>query len=71
MSPPVAVASPAAAPNSTYALVILSLINLVNYLDRYIVTVALPHIQRDFQLDNTQAGLLGSFFMVVFMLPRP
>ncbi|MFY0580327.1 MFS transporter [Cystobacter fuscus] len=71
MSPPVAVASPAAAPNSTYALFILSLINLVNYLDRYIVTVALPHIQRDFQLDNTQAGLLGSFFMVVFMLASP
>jgi MFS transporter, Spinster family, sphingosine-1-phosphate transporter len=71
LSPPVAVASPAAAPNSTYALFILSLINLVNYLDRYIVTVALPHIQRDFQLDNTQAGLLGSFFMVVFMLASP
>ncbi|OJH35399.1 spinster family MFS transporter [Cystobacter ferrugineus] len=71
MSPPVAVASPSAAPNSTYALFILSLINLVNYLDRYIVTVALPHIQRDFQLDNTQAGLLGSFFMVVFMLASP
>ncbi|EPX63170.1 4-hydroxybenzoate transporter [Cystobacter fuscus DSM 2262] len=71
MSPPVAVATPAAAPNSTYALFILSLINLVNYLDRYIVTVALPHIQRDFQLDNTQAGLLGSFFMVVFMLASP
>ncbi|WNG20086.1 spinster family MFS transporter [Cystobacter fuscus] len=71
MSPPVAVAAPAAAPNSTYALFILSLINLVNYLDRYIVTVALPHIQRDFQLDNTQAGLLGSFFMVVFMLASP
>jgi MFS transporter, Spinster family, sphingosine-1-phosphate transporter len=71
LSPPIAVASPAAAPNSTYALFILSLINLVNYLDRYIVTVALPHIQRDFQLDNTQAGLLGSFFMVVFMLASP
>jgi MFS family permease len=58
-------------PNRTYALFILSLINLVNYLDRYIVTVALPHIQRDFQLDNAQAGLLGSFFMVVFMLASP
>lgn len=64
-------ASPTAAPHSGYALFILSLINLVNYLDRYIVTVALPHIQRDFQLDNAQAGLLGSFFMVVFMLASP
>jgi MFS transporter, Spinster family, sphingosine-1-phosphate transporter len=74
MSLPLTVAappSPATTPNRTYALFILSLINLVNYLDRYIVTVALPHIQRDFRLDNTQAGLLGSFFMVVFMLASP
>lgn len=71
-SPSVAApAAPTAAPHSGYALFILSLINLVNYLDRYIVTVALPHIQRDFQLDNAQAGLLGSFFMVVFMLASP
>jgi len=73
MSRPLAVAEnpSSATATSTYALLILSLINLVNYLDRYIVTVALPYIQRDFQLDNTQAGLLGSFFMVVFMLASP
>ena len=64
--------APSAATSSrNYALLILSLINLVNYLDRYIVTVALPYIKRDFQLDNTQAGMLGSFFMVVFMLASP
>ncbi|AKJ06626.1 sugar phosphate permease [Archangium gephyra] len=56
---------------SYYALLILSLINLVNYLDRYIVTVALPYIKQDFQLTNTQAGYLGSFFMLVFMLASP
>ncbi|HEY0094885.1 MAG TPA: hypothetical protein VGB96_11190 [Archangium sp.] len=61
MSLPIAVATPAStAPSATstsyYALLILSLINLVNYLDRYIVTVALPYIKQDFQLTNTQAG---------------
>ncbi|HYO53526.1 MFS transporter [Archangium sp.] len=76
MNPSTAVAAPSApatsaARTSYYALLILSLINLVNYLDRYIVTVALPFIKRDFQLDNTQAGLLGSFFMLVFMLASP
>ncbi len=76
MSRPAAVAGPppttaSATSTRTYALLILALINLVNYLDRYIVTVALPYIQRDFQLDNTQAGMLGSFFMVVFMLASP
>ncbi len=64
-------ASATAARTSGYALLILSLINLVNYLDRYIVTVALPYIKQDFQLDNTQAGMLGSFFMIVFMLASP
>jgi MFS transporter, Spinster family, sphingosine-1-phosphate transporter len=76
MSLPSAVATPSAPAASAartgyYALLILSLINLVNYLDRYIVTVALPYIKRDFQLTNTQAGYLGSFFMLVFMLASP
>ncbi|QRK04009.1 MFS transporter [Archangium violaceum] len=73
MSHPTAVAAPAptATRTSHYALLILSLINLVNYLDRYIVTVALPYIKQDFQLTNTQAGYLGSFFMLVFMLASP
>ncbi|HEX5748674.1 MAG TPA: MFS transporter [Archangium sp.] len=76
MSTTTAVATPTApAVSSTrtsyYALLILSLINLVNYLDRYIVTVALPYIKQDFQLTNTQAGYLGSFFMLVFMLASP
>ena len=76
MSTPSAVATPTAptmssARTSYYALLILSLINLVNYLDRYIVTVALPYIKQDFQLTNTQAGYLGSFFMLVFMLASP
>ncbi|MCY1081120.1 spinster family MFS transporter [Archangium lansingense] len=74
MSSTTAVAAPttaSSARNSYYALFILSLINLVNYLDRYIVTVALPDIKKDFQLTNTQAGYLGSFFMLVFMLASP
>lgn len=73
---PVAVTAPApAAASSTrtsyYALLILSLINLVNYLDRYIVSVALPHIQRDFQIGDAEAGLMGSLFIIVFMLASP
>jgi MFS family permease len=54
-----------------YALLILTLINLVNYLDRYIVASALPSIQRDLGINNTQSGLLGTVFIVVFMLASP
>jgi MFS family permease len=68
----------AAAPTTTapqvragYALLILTLINLVNYLDRYIVSAALPSIQKEFGINNMQSGLLGSVFIVVFMLASP
>lgn len=68
-------ASPAApvspAGNAGYGLFILTLINLVNYLDRYIVAAALPDIQKEFGINDTQSGLLGTVFIVVFMLASP
>ncbi|MBZ4370328.1 MFS transporter [Corallococcus sp. AS-1-6] len=54
-----------------YALFILTLINLVNYLDRYIIAVALPEIQKDFGINDAQSGLLGTVFIIVFMLASP
>ena len=70
---PTMAASP---PNATsvragYALLILTLINLVNYLDRYIVASALPKIQEELSINNMQSGLLGTVFIVVFMLASP
>jgi len=69
-----AVAAPAPAQDTAranYALLILTLINLVNYLDRYIVASALPGIQKELGINNMQAGLLGTVFIVVFMLASP
>ena len=54
-----------------YALLVLTLINLVNYLDRYIIAVAMPRIQEQFGLSGTQGGLLASLFIVVFMVASP
>ena len=54
----------APAANAGFALTILTLINLVNYLDRYIVAVALPDIQKEFGINDTQSGLLGTMFVV-------
>ncbi|SET30314.1 spinster family MFS transporter [Stigmatella erecta] len=74
MSLPSVVAPPAAPAPSVragYALFVLTLINLVNYLDRYIVSSALPAIQSEFGINNTQSGLLGTVFIVVFMLASP
>jgi MFS family permease len=63
--------APARATHAAYALGILTLINLVNYLDRYIVASALPNIQAELGINNMQSGLLGTVFIVVFMLASP
>jgi MFS transporter, Spinster family, sphingosine-1-phosphate transporter len=62
---------PASPVRAGYALFVLTLINLVNYLDRYIVSSALPAIQAEFGINNAQSGLLGTVFIVVFMLASP
>jgi MFS family permease len=72
VNPAVAASEPAApAVRAGYALFILTIINLVNYLDRYIVAAALPSIQAELKINNTEAGLLGTVFIVVFMLASP
>lgn len=53
------------------ALLVLTLINLVNYLDRYVIAAVLPRLQDDFGIGKAQAGLLATVFMVVFMLASP
>lgn len=49
-----------------YALVILLLINSVNYMDRFAVSILFPLIQDDFNLTDFQLGLLGGVAFTVF-----
>ncbi len=67
MSPssPVSALSPAYA---RYALAVLFTVNLFNYIDRQIVFGVFPLIQGDLALSDSALGLLGSAFMVVYML---
>ena len=56
-----------AAPRRSYTLFLLTLVYVVNYLDRQILGILLPFIQHDFHLDDAQAGLLsGTVFAVVY-----
>ncbi|MDY7228481.1 spinster family MFS transporter [Hyalangium rubrum] len=72
LTPAVSAAEPTTpAVRAGYALFILTLINLVNYLDRYIVAAALPSIQADLNINNTQSGMLGTVFIIVLMLASP
>jgi MFS family permease len=56
---------------SGFGLAILSLINFFNYLDRYILAGVIPLVEKDLGIDHAEAGLLGSVFMVVYMIASP
>src|SRR5690348_7588576 len=47
---------------------ILILINVLNYMDRTILPAVLPHLQNEFHLTNTESGLLGSSFLLIYGL---
>jgi MFS family permease len=66
--------SPAPAPaarGAVFTLSVLSVVNLFNYLDRYIVAGVLPKVETTFNLGHDEAGLLGTIFMVVYMCASP
>ena len=53
-------------------LAVLTLINLFNYLDRYIVPVLGETLrQSELHLTDTEFGLLGSGFIIVYMVATP
>ena len=54
------------------ALVVLALVNLLNYLDRFVVSALAESLKRSaLALSDTQLGLLMTGFVVVYMLASP
>jgi MFS transporter, Spinster family, sphingosine-1-phosphate transporter len=54
------------------ALSVLTLINLLNYLDRYVVSGVVPDLKAPpLGLSDSQIGLLATAFMLVYMLTAP
>ncbi len=51
-----------------YALALLSLGNLLNYLDRSVIFALFEPIKHDLRITDTQLGWLGSVFAIVFAL---
>jgi MFS family permease len=75
-SPPAAMPPPA--PPSLFsgaagrALLVLTLVNLLNYLDRFVVSALAGSLKRsELALSDTQLGLLMPGFVVVYMLASP
>jgi MFS family permease len=75
-SPPAA--APPPAPSSLFsgaagrALLVLTAVNLLNYLDRFVVSALAGSLKRsELALSDTQLGLLMTGFVVVYMLASP
>jgi MFS transporter, Spinster family, sphingosine-1-phosphate transporter len=65
-----AAAAPAPRP-ALIALGVLTAINLLNYLDRYLVPPLVPDLERAMGISHEQAGWLWPAFMVVYMITAP
>ncbi|MFH4975455.1 hypothetical protein AB6A40_002164 [Gnathostoma spinigerum] len=53
------------------SLLILFIINLLNYMDRFTVSGVLTQVQSFYNIDDASAGLLQTSFIIVFMLFAP
>ncbi|HEU5227383.1 MAG TPA: MFS transporter [Ktedonobacteraceae bacterium] len=51
-----------------FAFAILLTINVLNYADRSVLSAVLPKIQTEFQLNNTELGLLASSFLFIYAI---
>jgi MFS transporter, Spinster family, sphingosine-1-phosphate transporter len=65
-------ASPHLAGSSVFALSVLTLINLLNYVDRYVVSGIVPDLKAPpLGLSDSQIGLLTTAFMAVYVVTSP
>ncbi len=56
---------------ATVALVLLTAMNFVNYLDRYILPAVQEQVKGEFQLTDNQIGSLTFWFIVAYVLSSP
>ncbi len=50
---------------------LLTGLNFLNYLDRFIVAAVLPEIQKDLKLSNFEGGLLATVFLLGYFVTSP
>ena len=56
---------------ASFAVALLFGVNFLNYIDRYVIAAVGPLLQKDFGLDDTQLGFIGSMFVVAYMVASP
>ncbi len=53
------------------ALLLLTALNFLNYIDRNVLFAVQPLVQKEFHLDDAQVGFLTSAFFVCYMVAAP
>jgi MFS family permease len=73
MDPKDATPAPAHAPveGATFAIVLLTIMNLLNYLDRYVPAAVKDLFKADLELTDAQTSIPSMAFIVVYMLASP
>jgi len=56
---------------AAYGLGLMTLLNFVNYIDRYVLPAVAPRIQEALSLTDTELGFLGSAFLVSYFFTSP
>ena len=54
-----------------FAVALLFGVTFLNYIDRYVIAAVGPLLQKDFNLDDTQLGFIGSMFVLAYMVASP
>ena len=56
---------------ATYALIVLTLLNLLNYVDRFIYAPLIPYIKADTGYSDAQLGYIASAFTIIYTVCSP
>ena len=54
-----------------YALGVVTILNFLNYIDRYILAAVLPRVKAELVLTDFQLGLLANAFLVAYFVTSP
>src|SRR5436190_17887698 len=57
--------------SALYPLFLLTTLNLLDYVDRYIIASVGSLIRHDFTISDAQFGLFGTVFFLVYLLASP
>ena len=57
--------------NPTTPLIVLTALNLLNYVDRSVLFAVQPLVQNEFHVTNAQIGYLTSAFLIFYAIAAP